>query len=517
MTRRDKDGSLPKDETDGAVIPLKIRALDQEFRALDEQADAAIDLDLHGNPLAIPGIPHLTALGNAERLVARYGDKLRFAWSGMSGYWLAWDGRIWNRDAGDMLARFSKGLAANLIRDSLKVKESRSKTEIFKHALRTEQPRALEDMLYFARSDEKVAIRAPALDADPWLLCCTNGTIDLRTGELRKHNPDDLITRMVPVSYNPAAKSELFDRFLVSATNGDKELERYLQRALGFSTCGEYADEQVYFVYGPTASGKSTLMNAVRSTLGPYAATASGGSFLQTTPGGPRNDLAQLDKTRFIVIDELNRGQRLNVALLKQWCGTDAIRVRFLYHESFEIVERGRLFFSTNHRPRLPDDDDAVWRRVRVVPFNHTIPEEKRDPAVKRDLCNLKLSGAAILAWLVKGCLAYRKEGLTPPSAVAEATLAYRHEVSELNDWLEERCEVQPGNPLFEEESASLWSDYQNWAANEGVRYPVKSQREFGKKLGTYGFDHTRVRKGHQAVRVWRGIQLRPAESGGSE
>ena len=507
----------PRRNDDDSIIPFKCEALENEFRGIEREIDEAIELDLSGNPLAIPGIPHLTAMGNAERLVARYGDRLRYVWSGMSGYWLVWDGRVWNRDAGDMLDQFSKGLVSNLVRDSLKVKEQRAKMEIFKHALRTEQPRGLEDMLYFARSDEKVAIRPPALDSDPWLLCCLNGTIDLRTGELRKHNPDDLITRMVPVSYDPDAKSELFDRFLADASNGDKELERYLQRALGFSTCGDYAEEQVYFVYGPTASGKSTLMNAVRSTLGPFAATASGGSFLQTTPSGPRNDLAQLDKTRFVLIDELNHGQRVNVALLKQWCGSDAIRVRFLYHESFEIVERGRLWFSTNFAPKLPDDDDAVWRRVRVVPFNHAIPEEKRDPDVKRDLCNPKLSGAAILAWLVKGCLAYQKEGLTPPAAVASATAAYRHEVSDLNDWLEERCEIQPGNLLFEEESSSLWEDYHRWASNEGVRYPIKSQREFGKKLGTYGFDHTRVRKGSQTVRVWRGIQLRPADSVGSE
>lgn len=267
-------------------------------------------------------------------------------------------------------------------------------------------------------------------DVDTMKLNVVNGTIDLRTGRLLPHNPADFITKLSPVEYDPDAQLDLWDEVLDTATDSDTDLQDFLQTTVGYSLTGDVGEEKLFFVHGPTATSKSTFLEAIKSTLGDYAETADFESFLRKPPqsGTLRNDIASLAGKRFVTSIEVDEGRKLAEGLIKILTGGDKIKARFLYHEGFEFVPQFKLWLAANHEPKISDNDDAIWRRIAKVPFTHALPKKDRKPTVKATLRNPAIAGSAILAWAVKGCLKWQKEGLVVPEVVERATENYRLE-----------------------------------------------------------------------------------------
>ena len=362
-------------------------------------------------------------------------------------------------------------------------------------------------MLELLRYLEDIPITEDVFDADHWLANYLNGTVDLKTGELRAHRKEDLITKICPVTFDADARCEHWDAFLDTVTDGDKELRLFLQRAAGYSLCGDYSDEVLFFIYGPAATGKTTFKDALKAMMGSYAATADISTFLKSRGSSqrPRNDLARLARTRMVITDDVDEGSKLATGLVKLYTGGDTMTARFLFKEHFEFKSRGKLWIVANYPPKVSAEDGAIWRRILRIPFLHEIPEERQDRDLKRVLCDPKISGPAIAAWAVEGCLMWQSDGLAVPEAVKQSTAEYRSEMNPVNDFIDQRCEINLYNPEFQESSADLWDAYQRWAEENGIKYPVK-RIEFGKHLKIYGLEP--VRFSGERTRVWRGVRL---------
>jgi len=435
-----------------------------------------------------------TDVGNATRLVRQHGETLRFvtAW----GRWLIWNGRRWAPDEVGAVTKLAKATAATIYAEAAGAPDH-ERTWIARHALRSESALAIAAMLKLAESE--VAVAPNALDANAWLLNVDNGTIDLRTGKLRAHAPKDLITKLAPVLFDDAATSPVWDAFLDRVVP-DPDLRAFLARAAGYTLTGDTSEERLFFVHGPTASGKSTFTGALGAMLGSYGATCDFETFLRKRgDGGARNDIARLVGVRMAVSLEVDEGRTLAEALVKNLTGGDMIAARFLYHEHFEYRPAFKLWLVANDRPRASATDGALWRRILLVPFDQTIPENERDPAVKAMLTRDPMVQAAVLAWAVRGLADWQVGGLRPPAAVTSATAAYRAEQDHIGAFASDRLVIEPGGFVT---SAELRSVYETWCTLNGEK-PL-TPKAVGKRLRDLGAQPGRA----DQVRGWNGVRL---------
>jgi hypothetical protein len=292
-----------------------------------------------------------TDSGNAERFAADHGHEVRFCHN--TGKWFIWDGQRWVKDDIGQVYRLAKHTVRRMLAESLEA-DGDDRPVLVKHALRSESEPRLRALLNLARNERGMPVRVVELDSDPQLLNVSNGTIDLRTGLLREHRREDLITKLVPVQYDPAAACPLWLAFLEEVTGGNQDLLRYMQRAVGYSLTGNTVEHAVFLLYGTGSNGKSTFLESVRYLLGDYAQTAAFTTFMVSRQSsGPRNDLAQLQCARFVTASESEEGSRLAESFVKQVTGGDMVTARFLYGEHFEFRPQFKLWLGTNHKPAV--------------------------------------------------------------------------------------------------------------------------------------------------------------------
>ncbi|HPQ17260.1 MAG TPA: phage/plasmid primase, P4 family [Bryobacteraceae bacterium] len=443
----------------------------------------------------------LTDLGNAERLVKLFGADLRYvpAW----GKWLIYTGKRWEVDEIGQIHQRAKETVRRILADAANEPDDEARRRLVKFALACESDSRLRAMVARAQSEPGIPVTPAMLNADDWVLNVENGTLDLRTGELREHRREDLITRMAPVRYVEGQEHPVWSKLLSDATGGNREVAEFLQRAVGYSLTGSTAEEKLFFVHGPGAAGKSTFIEALKSALGDYAMTADFETFLDRPgAGGIRNDIARLDGARFVSSVEVSDGRQLAQGLVKMLTGGDTITARYLYQEAFQFLPRFKLWLAANHAPRADDTDDALWRRIVRIPFEHVVPKEQRDPRVKETLRNDPAARAAILAWAVQGCLTWQKEGLRVPECLEAATEAYRQDQDPLRDFFTERCVFGEG---WVTRGSLLRTAYLQYAEDVGIRSPLHP-RAFAERLKAKGCVLGHDRSGS----YWAGIGLVP-------
>ena len=437
----------------------------------------------------------LTDLSYSEAIAEERGETLRFV---RGRGWLAWDGRRWV--PGDDVAReAAKGIARARARDAAEGGDERAA----KVALaRCDEPR-IRGSLELAQTDPALAVRAEALDAQPLLLCAQNGVVNLRTGAVADHDPTLLMTSLAGAEYHDAARSERWERFLECATGGDAQLGAYLQRAAGYSATGEIAEEIALFLHGQGGTGKTTLIEALRAALGDYAKTADFSTFLASRSGGdgPTPAVARLAGARMVCASEVSAGQRFNPARLKSLTGGERITAREMYGSPFEFTPAFTLWFAANDKPSISAADDGAWRRLRLIPFTNAVPAEVRDPELKRALVNDADERAAILAWIVKGAIAWHAEGLGTCTAVEQATAGYRADNDPIAHWLATCCQLHPDAQTYGRE---LYEGYQSYC-RQSAEEPCSPQT-FARELETHRLTRKRTNRGA----LWTGICIRP-------
>jgi putative DNA primase/helicase len=342
-------------------------------------------------------------------------------------------------------------------------------------------------------------------DRDPFLVNCQNGTLDLRTGELRPHDPAGMLSKVVPVAYDPAASCPTWLAFLDRIFAGNQTLVAYVQRAVGAALVGLVQEQCFHILVGSGANGKTTFLETVRRTFGDYAKHAASVTFLTSrTPNSIRTDLVRLRGARFVTASETSQGGTLDEATVKALTGGDTVTARGLYREEEEFTPACHLFIATNHKPRIRGTDHAIWRRVRLIPFDVTIPSKEQDLALG-DKLRAELPG--IFAWSVEGALAVQATAgrLDPPPEVLQAIEEYRLESDLVGQFLADHCVTEPHASVGAQE---LYEAFTTWwheeKSAEGGRPPPL--KEFRESLISRGFEQKRREQGN----VW--LSLRPRE-----
>ncbi len=446
----------------------------------------------------------ITDTGNAQAFVLLHGHQFRFDHSRKR--WMVWKGLYWVPDSNGEAERAAIDTAR--WRASAEwLSHSENRKEVVERAVDAEWGESLPGIkatLEVAKCILPIATVAKDYDRDPFLLTVGNGTFDLRTGELRPPDPEDLITRATHVFYDPSAMCPRWLQFLDEVFAGDAELIEFIQRAVGYSLTGDTREQCLFILHGSGANGKSTFLETVRKLLGPHASTTPFATFMvQRNVGAPRNDLAALVGTRLVVASEAGQDASFDEAVIKQVTGQDTIACRFLYGEFFEYRPKFKIWLATNYKPAIRGNDDAIWRRIRLVPFNQQFKGGKRDTMLLE-----KLEGElpGILVWALRGCLDWQKSGLGRPARVVVATMEYRLESDQVGRFNSERC---ISGPEYSVPGKALYAAYVQFCQQQGER-PV-ANNIFAAQITKRGFEKKRTRRGW----VYQGLGLRV--EGGTE
>jgi putative DNA primase/helicase len=435
-----------------------------------------------------------TDLGNAERFTAQHGDRVRHVsqWSA----WFVWDGKRWARDADREVWRLATSTVRSIYREAANAGTDDDRKALAAHAAQSESAGRMTAMLDLARHMKPIA-SVPGMFDSPettYLLNVLNGTLNLTTGELQPHRRADYITKLAPVMFDSEARSALWDSFLERQVP-DPEVRAFLQRAAGYALTGDTSEEKLLFVHGPEASGKSTFTEALKATLGEYAATTDFETFLRKRgDAGIRNDIARLAGVRMVLSLEVDEGRHLAEALLKNLVGGDTISARHLYQSFFEYKPAFKLWLVANHRPQANAEDGALWRRIVLVPFTVSIPEDERDPAVKATLTADPGVRSAILTWAAQGCREWQRIRLRPPDGVRAATAAYRENCDHVGAFLDD-CFSEPPEKIT---AADLHQRYKTWCEANGEK-PLPANR-VGEALKRRGLAQSKT----GGTRSWR-------------
>ncbi len=429
--------------------------------------------------------------GIARAFTDKYKDELRYCHH--SGSWFRWDGQRWLKEETHLAFYWTRILCRDL---------NRACTEKLAKAATAA---AVER---FAQADRVFAVTSGIWDADPWLLGTPNGTVDLRTGTVFPANRKDYITKIASVS--PASQGEvphpLWSRFLEESTDGNEELQRYLQQMAGYSLTGDTREHALFFVYGPGGNGKSVFLNTLVNILGDYACTSAMDTF--TASGNDRHptDLAMLKGARLVSVSETEEGRAWAESRIKQLTGGDKISARFMRQDFFEYLPQFKLLIVGNHKPVLRNVDDAARRRFNIIPFIHKPATPDRQLEQK-----LRSEYPAILRWMIDGCLDWQKNGLVKPAVVKQATQVYFDDQDLFGQWIEECCVVGRGEW---EATAKLYASWKAYADTNGDR--PGSIKSFSASMVKREFVADRKWINGKAQRLFCGLAVRfnPEDSG---
>jgi P4 family phage/plasmid primase-like protien len=428
--------------------------------------------------------PRFSEEALALQLAAEHVDQLRYtaAWS----RWFLWKDTHWAAD--ETLTAFD--LARELCRST------GADPKAAKIARAIASAKTVAAVAGLARSDRRIATHHNDWDADIWRLGGA-ATVDLRTGLTREARPEDLCTKVVAVAPN-RGDCPLWRGFLDRVMAGDVELQRYLQRVAGYCLSGSNREHVMFFLYGTGANGKSVFTSTLRAIWHDYATVAPMEAFVETYTDRHPTELALMRAARLVVAQETERGRHWAESKIKALTGGDPIVARYMRQDFFEYVPQFKLVIAGNHKPGLRGVDEAIRRRMHLIPFTMTIPLAERDQHLFE---KLKAEWGAILQWAIDGCLEWQRIGLAPPPAVIAATDKYLHDEDALGQWIEERCSI---DRIYSASATDLYEDWKVWSEAAGER--PGSQRRFSQSLEARGFDKRHERTGA----MFFGIALRP-------
>lgn len=442
----------------------------------------------------------LTDAGNAERLVDSYGDKFCYA-KGLG--WLVYDGRRWARDESavmryalatirgmhDIISDFHKRLSNETGKTNRNDLEEQIKS-VERHVKHSESKSALQNMVDLAQHLPNVAVDLNMFDKQDDLFNVSNGTVDLKTGKLREHRPEDLITQITDVIYDPMATCLMWEQFQaeISTVNGtvDTEMVSYKQRLWGYTLTGETSEQKMMICYGNGANGKSTELEVVRYILGDYAKTTAFTTFLERREGTATNDIAALRGARFVCASEGDVGAKLSESLVKTITGDGSISARHLYREYFTFRPHCKIWLATNHLPTITGQNNGIWRRL--LPIDYAAKFEGGTKVKNMDAV-LKAEAVGILAWMVRGAVAWYQQGLEPlPERVQRNHSEYKGSQDIVGEFLEDcfdlEAEVTLDKKVFQE-AFNEWGKTYNYRLSTKALTQVMAER--GYKLDKSG------------------------------
>lgn len=440
---------------------------------------------------------HLTDLGNSDRFADRYKDRVRYCheW----GKWLSWDGRKWLVDDTGSIERGGKEVVRDLYTEALTIDDLDRRKKMIGFALACESDHRIKAMISLAESDLRLVVKPTMLDRHPLKLNVLNGTLDLGDMELKPHDREEYHSKICNVEYEAAATCPTWDTCLETWFADNQDDIKFVQKAAGYSLTGDISEHCLFILYGTGRNGKSTFLNTIAAILNDYSLNTPAETLLVKTHDGIPNDLARLKGARFVTAVEAEAGRRLAEAMVKQSTGGDKISARFMRAEWFDYTPEYKIWLATNHKPVVKGTDDAIWERIRLIPFTTTIPEEKRDKRLDE---KLKAEGPGILKWMLEGYRLWCLEGLKPSQNVRAATDDYKKEMDDLGEFIEERC-VLEGDVY----NKNLYASYCDYCDVEGLK--PATQKFFTARMRERGFVNHPTKKG----KIWFGLSIKDQPS----
>jgi putative DNA primase/helicase len=453
------------------VDPARIHA------ALDETADPETE-----------DLPELYSEDNAAlAFSAQFADDLRYVapW----GRWMIWRGQRWTEEntlhVFDLARRICRSVAAQARNDQTHITtETQRRSVIARYGLASTVA-AVERL---AKSDRRHAATIEQWDADVWALNTPAGVVDLRTGEIREGDRSAHMTKITEVA--PGGECPAWLRFLETACEGDAELIGFLQRMAGYALTGSTRDHALFFVYGTGGNGKGTFLNTLQWIMGDYARSAPADMFTERKHEAHTTELARLMGARLVAAQETEEGKRWAEAKIKALTGGDPVTARFMRQDDFEYIPQFKLVMTGNHKPGLRNVDEAIRRRLYLIPFEANIPAERRDTGLAE---RLRAEAGGILAWAIEGCIQWQRVGLQAPDRVRAATADYLEQQDVLGLWLAECVDTGKGRAR----RGDLYKSFKAWAEDAGEY--VLPQKRFVAALESRGFTSA-LRDGIQYV-----------------
>jgi putative DNA primase/helicase len=441
---------------------------------------------------------NFTDLGNAERLIERYGKELRYChpW----GKFFVWDGMRWKADENGATERRAKETVRAMYEYAGTLQDKEERKALASWALKSESAARLGAMLSLAQSEPGVPVAPEQFDADPWLLNCFDGVIDIRTGEVTPQKPEQFISKLAPCHYDLTAKCPTWREHLELVMAGDSDLINFLQRAYGSCLTGIIDDRKLFIQWGSGKNGKSICNEAISMVLGEYAMRTPTDTLLIKRGEQVPNDLARLKGARFVFASESESGKKLSESLVKDLTGGEKISARFLHQEFFDFRPTFKLWLSTNNKPEIRGGDEAIWDRICLIPFDVRIPsgqEKKRYEIIGA----FEQEAAGILGWMVEGAYEWFRKGLNPPEKVQAAVKCYREEMDDVAAFFEEHCILAKEARA---KTSELYKAYTEWVEKTGER-PL-SKKTFCAQLALKGCRMGKV----DGARGWHGVGLLP-------
>lgn len=424
----------------------------------------------------------LTDIGNGQRLVSRFGHEIRYI--PQIDKWTVYETGKWKLEDKMQVTTMAKAVAKEILVEAYNSSPKLAQ-EVSLWATKSQDERRVAAMIKMARSEPEVCTTLDGFDLGLYDLNLLNGTLDLRTGKLRPHNPADLITKQTPIFFDKTADCPKWKKFIHEVMLGNVELVQYLQKVMGYSLTG-ITTEQVFFIFhGNGSNGKSVFLEIMSELAGEYGQTTDFSTFLAQTKQGPRDDLACLDGKRFVSGSEIGFGKHLDETVVKQVTGNDKISARHLYGRYFTFTPRFKLFLATNHKPRIRGDENGMWRRVRIIPWEATFRADQVNPNL---LDELREELAGILNWAIEGCLKWQSEGLGLPAKVKEAIEEYRQESDHVTQFVTDSCMKDDNTKIA---ASELFRAYVEWCEESSV--DPMSQTSFGTRMTGLGFEKKKV------------------------
>ena len=458
-----------------------------------------VDGDANGLPTSRIRDPdiHPTDLGNAHRLVKRHGRDIRYCFPWRC--WLVWDGRRWGRDETGAVYHKAKETVQSIHIEAGAIDDLEARKVLAKHALRSEAEERIRKMIELAKSETSIPVTPDELDSDPWLLNVLSGTLELRNGEVRCHRREDLITKLAPVEFDAGATCPVWESFLDRIMDGTKDKVEFLKRTSGYSLTGDISEEVMTIAHGTGDNGKTTMLKTLHGMMGDYAMKTPTETLMAKRDGSIPNDVARLKGARLVYASEAEQNRRLAEAAIKEMTSGDPVSARFMRGEWFEFLPQFKIWLATNHKPVIKGTDNAIWDRIRLMPFTVSIPHEEQD---KHLFQKLVAEWPGILNWAVDGCLSWQRNGLNVPEEVSGATREYRTEMDILGGFIVDRCVVSESATAS---AKALYQEYLDWCG--GSKSAAETQTSFGTALRERGFEKKRASSGPDKGRViWRGI-----------
>jgi len=455
--------------------------------------------DIQAGPLArddAVGAQENAVWGTEDALALTFTRRYQHDWRYVAawGKWLMWDGQRWRSE--DTLA------ASDLVRHVCR--HASLKADNPKLAVKLAGASTIGGVERLARADRRHAGNTDEWDADAWLINTPGGVVDLRTGRMRAHARTDRMTKICTATLEPGTQCPHWLAFLQQVTGSDAAQMHYLQKVFGYCLTGSTQEHALFFLYGTGANGKSVFVNVLTTILGDYAANAPMDTFMESRNDRHPTDLAGLRGARFVAATETEQGRRWNESKVKEITGGDQVSARFMRQDFFTFFPQFKLVIAGNHKPAIRNIDEAMRRRLHLIPFTITVPPEQRDKQLQSKLLTER---NAIFAWGVQGCLAWQREGLKAPQCVLDATEEYFESEDAMGRWLEERCVRIPTAKSL---TTELFTDWKQWAEAAGEF--MGTQRRFSDLLMARGTEKWRNSSG---IRGFQGIGLKePTRSG---